>query len=158
MAGRCWRTKNHLHFFRSIFILTHHFLHFVFSFSLFQWIGLENAVGGSWGANSVSSLPTVHSKVRWWGDPKIYFAFVNHEHIQVICVCVAQISVPKINFVYMNHKCIINLWLNFWWRERGVGSQHTNWPKTKQCSHLHPLIHWCPGPKQNVCRGRVGYA
>jgi hypothetical protein len=31
-------------FFRSIFIPTHHFLCFVFSFSLFQWIGSENAV------------------------------------------------------------------------------------------------------------------
>jgi hypothetical protein len=51
-------------FFRSIFNPTHHFLCFVFSFSLFQRIGSENAVEGSWGVNSDISLPNVHSKVR----------------------------------------------------------------------------------------------
>jgi hypothetical protein len=28
---------------------------------------------------------------------------------------------------------------------RGVGSQHTNQPKTKQCTHLCPLIRWACG-------------
>jgi hypothetical protein len=28
---------------------------------------------------------------------------------------------------------------------RGVGSQHTNQPKTKQCTHLCPLIRWARG-------------
>jgi hypothetical protein len=40
------------------------FFVFVFSFSLFQWIGSENAVEESWGVNSVNSLPKVHSKVH----------------------------------------------------------------------------------------------
>ncbi len=40
------------------------FFVYVFSFSLFQWIGSENAVEGSWGVNLVNSLPKVHSKVR----------------------------------------------------------------------------------------------
>jgi hypothetical protein len=40
------------------------FFVFVFSFSLFQRIGPENAVEGSWGVDSVNSLPKVHSKVR----------------------------------------------------------------------------------------------
>ncbi len=35
---------------------------FVFSFSLFQRIGSENAVEGSWGVNSVNSMPKDHSK------------------------------------------------------------------------------------------------
>jgi hypothetical protein len=39
------------------------FFVFVFSFSLFQWTRLENAVEGSWGVNLVNSLPKVHSKV-----------------------------------------------------------------------------------------------
>jgi hypothetical protein len=51
-------------FLRLIFIPTHHFLCFFFSFSLFQWIGLESTVEGSWGVNAVNSLPKVHSKVR----------------------------------------------------------------------------------------------
>jgi hypothetical protein len=53
--------------------------------------------------------------------------------------------VPKLVLFFVNHKRIINLGLNFWWRERGGGSQHTNQPKTKQCSHLHPLIPWARG-------------
>ncbi len=40
------------------------FFVFVFSFSLFQRIGSENAVEGSWGVNLVNSLPKVHSKVH----------------------------------------------------------------------------------------------
>jgi hypothetical protein len=40
------------------------FFVFVFSFSLFQRIWSENAVGGGWGVNLVNSLPKVHSKVR----------------------------------------------------------------------------------------------
>ncbi len=51
-------------FFWSILILTHIFFVFVFSFSLFQWIGPENAAEGSWGVNLVTSSPKVHSKVR----------------------------------------------------------------------------------------------
>jgi hypothetical protein len=39
------------------------FFVFVFSFSLFQQIVLENAVGESWGVNLVNSLPKVHYKV-----------------------------------------------------------------------------------------------
>jgi hypothetical protein len=39
------------------------FFVFVFSFSLFQRIQSENAVGGGWGVNSVNSLPKVYSKV-----------------------------------------------------------------------------------------------
>jgi hypothetical protein len=68
--------------------------------------------------------------------------FVIHKHLFVICVCDTQICGPKTNFVFVNHKRIINLWLNFWWWERGGGSQHTNQPKTKQCTHHCPLIRW----------------
>jgi hypothetical protein len=39
------------------------FFVFVFSFSLFQWIWSENAVGGGRGVTLVNSLPKVHSKV-----------------------------------------------------------------------------------------------
>ncbi len=45
------------------------------------------------------------------GNPNIIFVFVNHKHIQVVCVCDAQISGPRINFVFVNHKHIISLWL-----------------------------------------------
>jgi hypothetical protein len=54
--------------------------------------------------------------------------FVNHKHIKVICVCDAQIFGPKINFVFVNRKHIINLWLDFRWREMGGGLLHTNRP------------------------------
>jgi hypothetical protein len=30
---------------------------------------------------------------------------------------------------------------------RGVGSQHTNQQKTKQCTHLRPLIRWARGSR-----------
>ncbi len=80
-----------------------------------------------------------------WSVPKINFMFVIHKHLFVICVCDTQICGPKTNFVFVNHKCIINSWLNFWWRERGGDSQHTNQPKTKQCTHLCPLIRWARG-------------
>jgi hypothetical protein len=40
------------------------FFVFVISFSLFERIGLENAVEGSWGVNLVNSLPKAYSKVR----------------------------------------------------------------------------------------------
>ncbi len=57
--------KNCLHFFWGPFsIQPIIFFVFVFSFSLFQRIGLENAVEGSWGVNLVNSLPKVHSKVH----------------------------------------------------------------------------------------------
>ncbi len=39
------------------------FFLFVFSFTLFQRIGSENAVEECWGVNLVNSLPKVHSKV-----------------------------------------------------------------------------------------------
>jgi hypothetical protein len=38
------------------------FVDFVFSFSLFQGIGSENAARESWGVDLVNSLPKVHSK------------------------------------------------------------------------------------------------
>jgi hypothetical protein len=79
---------------------------------------------------------------RYWSVPRIIFLFVIHNHLFVICVCDAQICGPKTNFVFVNHKCIINSGLDFWWWERGGGSQHTNQPNTKQCTHLHPLIRW----------------
>jgi hypothetical protein len=54
------KDKNHLHFFLGPFsIQPIIFFIFVFSFSLFQRIGLENG-----GVNSVTSSPKVHSKVR----------------------------------------------------------------------------------------------
>jgi hypothetical protein len=65
LAGSCWRTKKRLHFFWGPFsIQLIIFFVFVFSFSLFQRIGSENAVEGSLGVNLVDSLPKVHSKVR----------------------------------------------------------------------------------------------
>jgi hypothetical protein len=51
-------------FFRSIFILTHHFLCFCLFFLSVPVVWLENAVGGDWGVNLVNSLPKVHSKVH----------------------------------------------------------------------------------------------
>ncbi len=41
--------------------------------------------------------------------PKLILCFVNHKHISVICVCDAQISCHKINFVFVNCKHTINL-------------------------------------------------
>jgi hypothetical protein len=40
------------------------FFVFVFSFSLFQRIGSENTVEGSWGVNLVNLSPKFHSQVR----------------------------------------------------------------------------------------------
>ncbi len=45
------------------------------------------------------------------------------------------------------------LWLNIWWWEWRGGSQHTNQPKTKHCSHLCPLICWCPASKEKPAGG-----
>ncbi len=64
LAGSCWRTKNCLHFFWGPFLIQPIiFFVFVFSFSLFQRIGSENAVEGSWGVNSDDLSPKVHYKV-----------------------------------------------------------------------------------------------
>jgi hypothetical protein len=43
-----------------------------------------------------------------WGVPNINFMFVIHKHLFVISVCDTQICGPKTNFVFVNHKRIVN--------------------------------------------------
>jgi hypothetical protein len=52
-------------FIRFIFNPTHHFLCFCLFFLSVPTDWLEKAVEGSWGVNSVNSLPKVHPKVRY---------------------------------------------------------------------------------------------
>jgi hypothetical protein len=57
---------------------------FVFSFSLFQRIWLEHAVGGGWGVNSVNSLPkstlryinTTTNNLLWDGLDATFVSYI----------------------------------------------------------------------------------
>jgi hypothetical protein len=64
LAGRCWRTKNNLHFFEVNFHSDHHFLCFCLFFLSVPTDLVGKCCGRKWGVNLVNSLPKVHSKVR----------------------------------------------------------------------------------------------
>ncbi len=75
LAGSCWRTENRLHFFLNPFsIQPIIFFVFVFSFSLFQPIGLKNTVEGSWGSiwsihhqkTILRYVNTITNNLLWW--------------------------------------------------------------------------------------------
>jgi hypothetical protein len=68
-------------------------------------------------------------------------------------VFVTKISCPKTNFVFVNHKHIIYSWLDFWWRERGGGSQHTNQSKIKQLSQSSSSHLLVPGVQKESLPG-----
>ncbi len=80
----------------------------------------------------------------------------NHCLNDTLCVCDMQISGPKTNFVFVNHKHIINLWLDFCWQEWGVA--HST-PTDQKPSNAPIFVHSSAGawrPKEKPARGGWG--